>query len=296
MSVTRLACSLIVSALLAGCWVKQEVGQRMQADIVAMQTELEVIKKAHHEEKAKLQQRLEEADKHIAELDLLIERHRKASGRNAADFGVEIEQIKSKLMELRGVVEVNQHRLEIIEKRLSIIHDDLASQKARAIEDEKERQKVQEESGKKAEQGKDPLAAIERPDEVKAFYKLAYGLLEAKQHKAARRLFEELLAKWPDSGYSDNALYWIAESHYAEGSYREAALTFQKVRAEFPKSDKAPDALLKLGYCFHAMGMYRESLPFLKEFVQSYPRNPNVGKARKKIREAQKGLEKAKSK
>jgi outer membrane protein assembly factor BamD (BamD/ComL family) len=33
--------------------------------------------------------------------------------------------------------------------------------------------------------------------------------------------------------------------------------------------------------------MYRESLPFLKEFVQSYPKSPLVKKAKQKIREAQ---------
>ncbi len=299
---TRLRVGLLCLMLLPGlsaCWVRKESGERMRADIVSLQAQLEVIKKAHHKEKAELKARLLEADKQIAELSLIIGKHRKASGRNAADFGVEIEQLKGQLMQMRGDVEVNQHRLGIIENRLSIIHNDLVSQKATVVQREEDLAKQREEELRlKAEQEakSDPLAAINRPKKKEAFYKLAHGLLESGQTEAARRLFEEFLEKWPKGSYSDNAMYWIAESHYAEKKFRDAALAFQRVRKAFPKGDKAPDALLKLGYCFFAMDMYREALPFLRDFVQSYPRSPLVAKAKKRIREAERALRKKKKK
>lgn len=269
-----------------GCWVPKESGKQMQADIVALQTELAVIKKAHHAEKAELAERLSEAGQRVAELKLLIEEYRRINGRNAADFGVEMEQVKRHLTEMRGQVEVNAHRLRVIEQRLQIIHEDLSSQRAEAEQAEQER--LAEQAAPAEPEQK--LPDIERPKDKKAFYKLAHGLLEAGQTRAARILFEEFLEKWPRDAYSDNAWYWIAESHYAEKNYRDAALTFQKVRKKFPEGDKARDALLKLGYCFFAMEMYEESLPFLKEFVQSYPNSPLVRKARQKIRQARRRL------
>jgi len=285
--------SLVVITGLAAsaCWVRKDVGKQMQADIVALQTEFEVVKQAHDRQKRDLAQRLEEADKQVAELKLLVDEYRRVTGRNAADFGVEIEQVKRNLTEMRGQVEVNGHRLGVIEKRLSIIHEDLSSQRAEAQRAQEERLRQDEEAARKAaEAAKDKLPDIQRPEKKEDFYKLAYSLLEAGQTKAARILFEEFLQKWPKDAYSDNALYWIGESYYAEKNYRSAALTFQRVRKEFPKGDKVPDALLKVGYCFYAMQMYREALPFLKEFVQTYPSNPLVKKANEKIREAKKRI------
>ena len=276
----------------AGCWVKKKTGTRMQADIVALQTEFEVIRKAHATEKAALAARLSEADKRVAELNLVIGEYRRVTGRNAADFGVEIEQVKQHVTEMRGQVEVNEHRLGVIEKRLRIIHDDLSGQRMEVQQREEARLAAEAEVAKKAEAERaKKLPDIVRPEKKEDFYKLAYGLVESGQTRAARILFEEFLEKWPKDDYSDNALYWIGESYYAEKNYRKAALTFQRVRKDFKRGDKAPDSLLKLGYCFYAMEMYRESLPFLREFVQSYPRKKSlVKKATEKIRAVEKKL------
>jgi tol-pal system protein YbgF len=265
----------------------------MQADIAAMQVEMEVIKKAHASQKKSLQERIQEADKRIVELVQIIEDYRRATGRNAADVGVDIEKIKSQIMEMRGKLEVNEHRLGIIEKKLSIMHKDLNDKRAEAIRNQEEEAKRKEEEAKKRaeeETSKDPLAAITRPEKQKDFYKLAYNLLDTGQVGAARVLFEEFLKKWPSGEYSDNALYWIAETYYYEKQYRIAALKFQKVRQDFPRSDKAGDALLKLGFCFFSMERYKEALPFLQEFVQSHPKSRLASKARKRIKEIKKKL------
>lgn len=287
--------STVVLVLLAGiamataaCWVKKEVGKQMQADIAAAQVELAVIKKAHAEEKAALQQRIKEADAKIKELTKVIEEYRRATGRSAADIGVDIERIKSDLMTSRGRLEVNEHRLGTIEKRLSIIHKDLDKRREEIERREQERIQQEDERRKQEKAEADPLPGIKRPEKKRDFYQLAYNLLEAGQTVAARTLFNEFLKKWPTDAYSDNALYWIAESHYAENEYREAALAFQQVREKFPKGDKYADALLKLGFCFYNMERYKEALPFLREFVQSYPRNKLASKAKKMIREAKK--------
>ncbi len=287
-----IASILLGGLLFAGCWVKQDVGKRMQADIAVLQVELDVVKKESEKKKKELQQRIHQADKQIAELVKIIDEYRRATGRNAADVGVDIERIKTQLMEIRGRLEVNEHRLDKIELKLAGIHKDLGERASTAEELAREKAE-REQAGKKAAEHKppsNPLAAIERPEKKEDFYKLAYGLLEAGQEKAARTLFDEFLKKWPGDAYSDNALYWIAESYYSQKDYRLAALAFQKVRTQFPKGDKSKDALLKLGFCFYAMERYKEALPFLKQFVQDYPKSPLSAKAKKRIREARKKL------
>jgi tol-pal system protein YbgF len=287
-----LGAALALSFALAGCWVKKDVGERMAADILALQAELQAIKAAQAEQQTALGVRLEAADKKLAELDLAHGETRRSAGRNAADTEVVIEQLKTLLMELRGQFEVTAFRVDKIEKKLNIIHSDLSDQRAESKRREDEARLKSELDARKreADAKKDPLAAIQRPEKQEDFYKLAYGLLEGGQTQAARLLFEEFLSKWPKDGYADNAMYWIAESLYAEGKFREAALAFQRVRQEFPKGDKNSDALLKLGFCFIELKLDREALPFLKEFVASYPGHPLAGKVKQKIKEAEKRL------
>jgi Uncharacterized protein conserved in bacteria len=262
-----------------GCWMNKEVGERMQANLEGLQTEFEVVKKAHASEKSQLQQRLKEADERIAELRKLIDDFQQATGRSAADIGVDIEKIKSQIMELRGQIELMQHSLDLTTKQVATATGPSSS----PTTDQRHKVDIV-----KTTTNTDPLAGIQRPETQDEFYKLAASMLEAKQSQAARMLFDEFNKKWPSSSYAGNALYWIGESYYLEKNYRDAAISFQ------PKGTKAADALLRLGYCFAAMEMYSEALPFLKEFVQTYPKNPNVPKVKEKIGDVEKKIKKSK--
>ncbi len=285
----RTLCPLcLVLPLLAGCWVKKEEGRQMLADIQALQAEFEVVKRAHAEEKAALEQRIQEADRRIAELSQLIEDFKRATGRSAADIGVDIEKVKTQIMELRGQIEVDGHRLEVIERKLSGIKDDLSAAKTAEQLRKEEEARLKLEAAREAAKPRDPLAGIRRPEKMADFYKLAQSLLESGQTEASRLLFGEFLSRWPTGEYSDNAQYWIGESYYAEKKFKEAGLAFQTVREKFQKSDKYPDATYKLGLCFTNLEMWKEAVPFFSEFVQNYPKHPLIGKVREKLKEAEK--------
>jgi tol-pal system protein YbgF len=277
--------SMLCLFISGGCWMNKEVGERMRANLEGLQTEFEVVKKSHAAEKAQLQQRLKEADERIAELRKLIDDFQQATGRSAADIGVDIENIKSQIMELRGQLELMQHALDLATKQVATATGSSSS----PTTDQKHKVEIV-----KTTTNTDPLAGIQRPEKQDEFYKLAANMLEAKQSQAARMLFDEFNKKWPTSPYAGNALYWIGESYYIEKNYRDAAISFQQVREKYPKGTKAADALLRLGYCFAAMEMYSEALPFLKEFVQTYPKNPNVSKVKEKIGDVEKKLKKSK--
>ncbi len=274
-----------LSVPVAGCFQHTQTGKRVLADIAAMQTELAVIKKAHAEEKATLQRRIQEADKQIAELSKLIDDYRQVTGRNVAGVGVDIETMKAQIMELRGAQEVNLHRLDRMESLTAVTQEDVKRLKGGDGEDRP--QIEQKPSG--------ALDRVNRPDKQDDFYKLAFSFWEKGQYPEARSLFTEFLKKWPKDTYADNALYWIAECHYAEKNFREAAISYDKLRQSYPKSEKAPDSLLKLGLCFFEMKKYREAIPFLKEFIQTYPKNPHIATAKKRIAEGEKLARKTRS-
>lgn len=260
-----------------GCWVRKETGEQMQAEISALQAELAVLKKFNEEQKLELAKRIQEADERIAELVNIIDDYHRAMGRNAADIGVAIDQLRERISALVGRIEVLEYALGKLQKAASAPPSSPATQAEAPVTPAPEPPKKI-----------DPLAGIQRPEKKEDFYKLAHSLLENGQPTAARMLFEEFLQRWPKDQLAANSQYWIAESHYVEKDFRRAALAFQQVRTNFPKSDKAGDALVKMGFCFFSMQRYQEAIPFLEQYLQDFPRGSQVAAAKEKLRQAQK--------
>jgi tol-pal system protein YbgF len=104
----------------------------------------------------------------------------------------------------------------------------------------------------------------------RANYQAAFELLKQGRYDEASRAFRQFLAAFPDSNLSDNAQYWLAESHYVTQKYREALPEFEAVIARYPQSRKIPDALLKIGYCNYELKRYEASRKALTTVVQNY--------------------------
>ncbi|MGA7799936.1 MAG: tol-pal system protein YbgF, partial [Gammaproteobacteria bacterium] len=83
---------------------------------------------------------------------------------------------------------------------------------------------------------------------VRAAYQKALDILKDGQYDQAATAFEGFLKAHPDSQYSDNAQYWLAETYYVTRKYSQALAEFQKVLSKYPRSTKVPDAQLKIGY------------------------------------------------
>ena len=89
------------------------------------------------------------------------------------------------------------------------------------------------------------LREDDRSDAGYALYKEGYALILEEKYSAARKKFEELLAKYPGSSYADDARYWTAYS--LRNSDREKAIEdYRKFIKEHPKSSYYDDAVADL--------------------------------------------------
>ena len=91
-------------------------------------------------------------------------------------------------------------------------------------------------------------------------------------------MFESLLASSSTNKLSDNAQYWIGESHYALKRYDEAIIDFEKVLT-FPNSNKKPDAQYKLGLCYLRKGDNQKAAEELNRLRELYPNSPYSARA-----------------
>jgi tol-pal system protein YbgF len=105
-------------------------------------------------------------------------------------------------------------------------------------------------------------------------YQYAMSLLRRGNHEQAAGALKAFIRRYPNGPLTGNAVYWLGESYYVRGMYREAAIHFADGFKKFPKSPKASANLLKLGMSFGKLNKPREACASLYELQRRYPRAP----------------------
>ena len=83
--------------------------------------------------------------------------------------------------------------------------------------------------------------------------------------------FQRFLDDFPESGLSDNALYWIGECRFARGDNRGAMAAFQTMLHEYPLGNKVPDALVKVGRTLERLGDTEGAKRRFREVSRRFP-------------------------
>lgn len=105
----------------------------------------------------------------------------------------------------------------------------------------------------------------------RANYQAAFELLKQGRYDQASIALQQFMVAFPTSELSDNAQYWLAETHYVTQDYKKALPEFQKVLERYPDSRKIPDALLKIGYCNYELKRRADAEKALSAVVARFP-------------------------
>lgn len=114
----------------------------------------------------------------------------------------------------------------------------------------------------------------------KQLYETAYGYLLQQDYGAAETAFDDFLRKYPSDSLSGNAQYWLGESFYVRGQYKQAASAFLKGYQTYGKSAKAPDSLLKLAMSLDKLGQKDAACSSYGELGTRFPTAPPHIKSR----------------
>jgi tol-pal system protein YbgF len=105
----------------------------------------------------------------------------------------------------------------------------------------------------------------------RAAYHAALEMLRQGRYPQAEAGFKQFLADFPNSELADNALYWLAETHYVNREFEAALAGFRQVLEQFPNSRKVPDALLKAGFCEYELQRWADARATLESVVAQFP-------------------------
>jgi tol-pal system protein YbgF len=118
------------------------------------------------------------------------------------------------------------------------------------------------------------LAAALPDGDAQTLYQQGYGALLQKDYAGAEGAFRGLVRAYPDDPLAGNAQYWIGETYYVRGQYKNAADAFLKGYKKYKSSEKAPDTLLRLGMALAELGQKDAACSALNELRTKYPEAP----------------------
>ena len=109
------------------------------------------------------------------------------------------------------------------------------------------------------------------PSSPRADYDAAYGNILRGDYGAAEASFRGFIDHYPNDPLTADAQYWLGESLYGQGRYRDAANTFLAHYKTYPDSRKVPDSLLKLAASLGALGETSTACATYGKLLNDYP-------------------------
>ncbi len=97
------------------------------------------------------------------------------------------------------------------------------------------------------------------PESPETLYERSNESLLRRQFGDAEAGFSSFIGKYPDHSLAGSAQYWLGETFYAQGDFRQAAQNFLQGYKNYPKSRRAPDSLLKLGISLNKLGQSQQA-------------------------------------
>jgi len=109
-------------------------------------------------------------------------------------------------------------------------------------------------------------------DSPDMLYERSYESLLRRQFADAESGFRTFMQKYGDNSLAGNAQYWLGETYYVQGDYRQAAQSFLKGYREYPKGRKAADSLLKLGLSLNRLGQKEQACAAFGQLGGQFPK------------------------
>lgn len=111
-------------------------------------------------------------------------------------------------------------------------------------------------------------SSTQTPD---ALYEAAFADVKESRFDTAEKKFTAFLDKNPSHKLAGNAKYWLGETHYVRGDFKEAAKVFARAYQDHPKGGKAADSLLKMALSLSRLDKKDDACLSLQQLRKEFP-------------------------
>ena len=223
----------------------------------------------------------DEARRAILDIRQKIEQGGERQRVGQAELTEQITQLKRSLLELNNQLE----QMRGDNAKLRGQNEELA----RAVSDmqrkQKDLQSGVEDRMRKFEPQKVSLDGREftvEPDE-KRQYEESMELLRKSDFAGTANALTAFRKRWPSSGYSESALFWLGNAQYGSRQYKEAIASFRALVGAAPDSAKAPEALLAIANCQAELKDTKTARRTIDELLKAYPQSEAAQAGRERL-------------
>jgi tol-pal system protein YbgF len=111
-------------------------------------------------------------------------------------------------------------------------------------------------------------------------YDMAWADYAGGQFDLAIQGFTDFIRTFPKLEQAGAAQFYIGETYYAQGKYRDAVSAYDKVIADYPNSAKVPDAYYKRGLTLNVLGQTDRARESWEYAAKNFP-NVDAGRLSK---------------
>ena len=177
--------------------------------------------------------------------------------RSLLELQTQIDNVRSDLAKQRGVEEQLARDVADVQKRQKDITQGV-DERLRKFE-----------PSKVSLDGKEFLAD---PAETRE-YDAALAVFRKGDFPAAQASFFNFVKRYPQSGYSPSALFWLGNAQYATRDYKEAVANFRSMLTVGADHPRAPEAALSIANCQVELKDTKAARKTLEDLVKAYPQS-----------------------
>lgn len=208
-------------------------------------------------------------EKRVVRLEKLLE------SQGLVDLYLRLEALQNEVQQLRGDAEQHGFAVNGIKQRQRDLYLDIDRRLSQLENGRTTRptntQHTQPVAPTNTTTSRGPTTAPKDAAAEETAYREAFGLLKEGRYQPAKKRFSNFVAKYPASGYADNAQYWVGEVNYVTRAFKQAIVEFNKVVNNYPTSQKQADALLKIGYCYYELKDFTKARESLQAVISRFP-------------------------
>jgi tol-pal system protein YbgF len=183
----------------------------------------------------------------------------------------QIDRQKADISQLRGDNEVLARNLAEMQIRQKDMLQS-AEQKLQAVD---QRSQAVEQKLTKLDPVKVTLDGREfmaDPNEKRDF-DAAFALFRTGDFVKSQKALFDFIQRYPGSGYSPSALYWLGNAQYSNRDYKEAIINFRSMISKNPDHVRAPEAMLSVANCQLEMKDPKGAKKTLEDLMKAYPKS-----------------------
>ncbi len=101
----------------------------------------------------------------------------------------------------------------------------------------------------------------------------AFALFRTGDFVKSQKALFDFIQRYPGSGYSASALYWLGNAQYSNRDYKEAIINFRSMISKNGDHMRAPEAMLSIANCQLEMKDPKSAKKTLEDLMKAYPKS-----------------------